>query len=132
MARSGAGRTLPAKGRYPVQVFDRSSRSLRVDVRFRNREPTSSAGQRTWKKEGNERQGASPVKMIVVEQWICFVLGLVCMAFGIWGICMKPEQDAFSGYIAWLGLPYMPTLRVTAVVCIGLGVMLARRGWSHL
>jgi hypothetical protein len=69
--------------------------------------------------------------MIIVEQWICFVLGFACIAFGIFGICMKPEQDALSAYIAWLGLPYMPTLRVTAVVCIGLGVMLTRRGWAH-
>ena len=132
MAHSGAGRALPAKGRYPAQVFGRSLNSLRVDVGYPNREHSSSAGQETWKKEGNERQGASPSKMIIVEQWICFVLGFACIAFGIFGICMKPEQDALSAYIAWLGLPYMPTLRVTAVVCIGLGVMLTRRGWAHL
>jgi hypothetical protein len=131
MARSGAGRTLPAKGRYPVQVFDRGPGSLRVDVGYRYREHASSPGQRTWEKEGKERQGPSPAK-VVVEQWICFVLGFACMAFGIWGICMKPEQDALSTYIAWLGSLYMPTLRATAVVCIGLGVMLARRGWARL
>jgi hypothetical protein len=132
MAHSGAGRTLPAKGRYPVQVVDPSPRSLRVDVGYRNREHTSSAGQKTWKEEEKERQGIPPARMIVVEQWICFILGFVCIAFGILGICMKPGQDALSAYIAWLGMPYMRTLRVTAVVCIGLGVMLARRGWAHL
>jgi hypothetical protein len=41
--------------------------------------------------------------IVVVEQWICLVLGLVCMGFGMWGICMKPEQDALSVHIAWLG-----------------------------
>ena len=66
--------------------------------------------------------------VVVIEQWICFVLGLVCMAFGIWGICMKPEQDALSAYVAWLGSLYVQMLRVTAVVCAGLGVILIRRG----
>ena len=44
---------------------------------------------------------------------------------------MKPEQNALSAYIASRGSLYVPTLRVTAVVCIGLGVLLARRGWAH-
>jgi hypothetical protein len=78
-----------------------------------------------------EQKGASP-KTTVVEQWICFVLGFVCMAFGAWGICMRPGQYALSEYIAWLGSLYVPALRLTAVACLGLGVMLIRRGWSHL
>ncbi len=41
-------------------------------------------------------------------------------------------HDALSAHIAWLGSLHTPTLRVTAVVCIGLGVVLARRGWAHL
>jgi hypothetical protein len=41
--------------------------------------------------------------IVVVEQWICLVLGFVCMGFGMWAICMKPEQDALSAHIAWLG-----------------------------
>ena len=53
------------------------------------------------------------------------------MAFGMWGICMRPGQGALSEHIAWLGSLYA-TLRVTAVVCVGLGVMLIRRGWAHL
>ncbi len=131
MAHSGACRPLPTKGRYPVKVFDPGPGSLRVDVGYLDREPASSVGRRAWKKEGNERQGASPSK-IVVEQWICFVLGLVCMAFGIWGLCIKSGQSALSSCIAWLGSLYVPTLRVTAIVCIGLGIMLIRRGWAHL
>jgi hypothetical protein len=87
-----------------------------------------SIGQGAREKGGDERKNAQPTTIAVIEQWICFVLGLVCMAFGIWGICMKPEQDALSAYIAWLGSLYVPTLRITAVVCVGLGVMLIRRG----
>ena len=131
MAHSGAGRTLASKGRYPVQVFDRGPGSLHADVGYLDRERALSAGRGVRKKEEDEQRRALP-KTIVVEQWICFVLGFVCMAFGIWGICMKPEQDALSAYIAWLGSLYIPTLRVTAVVCVGLGVMLVRRGWAHL
>jgi hypothetical protein len=81
---------------------------------------------------GNEQRSAQPKTIVVIEQWICFVLGLVCMAFGIWAICVKPEELALSAYIAWLGSLYVPTLRVTAVVCLGLGVALVRLGWAHL
>jgi hypothetical protein len=131
MAHLGINRILAAKGGYPVQGFSRDPGSLHGNVEYLDRERALRAGREVRKKEENEQRRAPP-KTIVVEQWICFVLGLVCMAFGMWGICMKPEQDALSAYIAWLGSLYMPTLRVTAVVCIGLGVMLARRGWAHL
>jgi hypothetical protein len=131
MAHSGAGRTLPTEGKYPVQVFDRGPGSLRIDVGYLNRDHASSTGRSMWKKEGTERQGAPPAT-IVVEQWICFVLGFICTAFGIWGLCIKSGQAALSPYMAQLGSLYMPTLRVTAIVCIGFGVTLIRRGWAHL
>jgi hypothetical protein len=132
MAHLGVSRILAAKGGYPVQGSSRGPGSLYENVGYLDHERTSSVRQRTGKKEGNERQCAPPAKIVVVEQWICFVLGFVCMTFGVWGICMEPGQDALSAYIAWLGSLYIPTLRVTAVVCLGLGVMLARRGWAHL
>jgi hypothetical protein len=131
MAHLGISRILAAKGGYPVQGSSRDPGSLYRNVGYLDRERALSAGRGVRKKEEDEQRRVPP-KTIVVEQWICFVLGFVCMAFGIWGICMKPGQDALSAYIAWLGSLYMPTLRVTAVVCIGLGVMLARRGWAHL
>jgi hypothetical protein len=127
-AHSGAGGTLPTKGKYPVQVFDRGPGSLRVDAGSLDHD-SSSAGRRTWKKERIER---APPARIVVEQWICFVLGFICMAFGIWGLCIKSGQSALSSYMAWLGSLYVPTLRVTAMVCVGFGVTLIRRGWAHL
>jgi len=127
MAHSGAGRTLATKGEYPVQV----SGNLHGDVGYLDREPASSAGRKLRNKEEKEQKDAPP-RTIVVEQWICFVLGFVCMALGIWGICMKSEQDALPAYIAWLGSLYMPALRVTAVACLGMGMVLIRRGWTHL
>src|SRR6202042_3388011 len=107
----------------------RGTRSLQEDVGHLSRERTSSAGHGAG---GGEQENAQSKTIVVIEQWICLVLGLVCMAFGIRGIYMKPEQDALSAHIAWLGSLYMPTLRVTAVACIGLGVALARWGWAHL
>jgi hypothetical protein len=127
MAHSGIGRILAAKGGYPVQ----GSGSLHGDVGYLDRETALSAGPKVRKMKENEQKSISP-RTIVVEQWICFALGFACMAFGIWGICMKPGQYALSAYIAWLGSLYVPALRVTAVACLGMGVVLIRRGWTHL
>ena len=132
MANTGTSRTLATKAISPIQSYDRGTRSLHEDVGHLSRARTSSVGQDVREKGGGEQKSAQPKTIVVIEQWICLVLGLVCMAFGMWGICMNPEQEALSAYIAWLGSLYMPTLRVTAIVCIGLGVMLARRGWAHL
>ena len=128
---AGTGTTLTTKVISPIQSNDRGPCSLRIDVGYLNRDHTSSTGRSTWKKEGTERQGTPPAR-IVVEQWICFVLGFICMAFGIWGLCIESGQSALSSYMAWLGSLYVPTLRVTAIVCVGFGVTLIRRGWAHL
>jgi len=123
---------MATKDLSPIQSYDRGTRSLHEDVGHLSRERTSSAGQGAREKGGGAQESAQPKTIIVIEQWICLVLGLVCIAFGIWGIYMKPGQDALSVYIGWLGSLYMPTMRVTAVACIGSGVALARRGWAHL
>ena len=131
MADTG-GRISATRVISPIQRSDRGTRSLHKDVGHLSRELTLSIGQGLRERARDEQKGAQPTTVAVFEQWICLVLGLLCIAFGMWGICMEPEQDAVSTYIAWLGSLYIPTLRVTAVVCIGLGVMLARRGWAHL
>ena len=132
VADSGTGRILAAKVISPVQGYDRGAGSLHEDVGHLGRERTVSVGQGVSEKGEDEQKSAQSTTIAVIEQWICLLFGLVCMVFGMWGICTKPEQDALSAYIAWLGSLYMPTLRVTALVCIGLGVTLARRGWAHL
>jgi hypothetical protein len=129
--KADTGTTLTTKVISPIQINDRGPGSLRIDVGYLNRDHTSSTGRSTWKKEGTERQGAPPAR-IVVEQWICFVLGFICMAFGIVGLCIKPGHAALSSYMAQVGSLYVPTLRVTAIVCIGFGVTLIRRGRAHL
>ena len=131
MADTGTDRRLATKVTSPIQDYDRGTVSLHEDVGHLGRERTLSVGQDVRAKGGVERKSAQPTTFVVIEQWICFVLGLVCMAFGMWGICMKPQQDALYAYVAWLGSLYVPTLRITAVVCIGLGVMPIRRGWAH-
>ena len=128
MAAPSTGRILATKVTPAIQGYDRGTGSLHEDVKHLGRERTLSVRQGAREKGGGERKSAQPTTIVVIEQWICLVLGLLCMAFGIWGICMKPEQDALSAYIAWLGSLYVPTLRITAVVCVGLGVMLIRRG----
>jgi hypothetical protein len=132
IADAGTGRIFATKVISPIQSYDRGTRSLHEDLGHLSRERTLSVGQDVREKGGGEQESAQPKMIVVIEQWICLVLGLVCMAFGMWGICIKPEQDALSAYIAWLGSLYVATLRITAVVCVGLGVMLARRGCVHL
>jgi len=132
MADADIGRVLTTKVISPIRSYDHGTRSLHGDVGHLSRERTSSAGQGVREKRGDEQKGAQPTTIAAIEHWICLVLGFACIAFGIWGICMEPEQDALSAYIAWLGSLYMSTLRVTAVVCVGLGVILIRRGWAHL
>lgn len=132
MADIGIGRVLTTKVVSPIQSYDRGTRSLHEEVGDLGREPALSVGWGIRKKEGDEQKRAQPKTIAVIEQWICLVLGFTCVAFGMWGICMKPGQDALSEHIAWLGALYMPMLRLTAVVCVGLGVTLIRRGWAHL
>jgi len=131
-ADTGMGRILTTKVISPIQGYDRGAASLHEEVAHLGRERALSVGRGIRKKRGDKQKSAEPTTIAVIEQWICLVLGLVCMALGMWGICMKPGQDALSEHIAWLGSLYLPTLRGTAGVCIGLGVMLMRRGWAHL
>jgi hypothetical protein len=128
MADAGTGRILATKVISPIQGYDRGAGGLHEEVEHLGREHTLSVGQGVREKGGDEQKSVQPTTIAVIEQWLCFLLGLACIVFGIWGICMKPEQDALSAYIAWLGSLYVPALRVMAAVCVGLGVMLIRRG----
>jgi hypothetical protein len=66
--------------------------------------------------------------IVAIEQWFCLLLGMVCMASGTWGICMRRGEYPLPAWIAWLGSAYVPALRVTAVVCLGMGIALVRLG----
>ena len=131
MPGTGKGQLWETKRESPVHDSDRNTCRHSGGVENLDSMPASRAG-RKERSKGADKQNKVPLATIVaIEQWVCFVLGFVCMAFGFWGICMKPGQGAFSAYVAWLGSLYMPTLRVTAVVCLGLGAMLVRRGWAQ-
>jgi len=129
MAHSDIGRLSAAKGGYEAQ--GPGPGSLHRDVGYLGRERALSSGLRMGKREKIEQKSAPP-QTIVVEQWICFVLGFACVAFGIWGTFMKTGPDALSASMAWLGSLYVPALRMTAVACFGMGLVLLRRGWTHL
>jgi hypothetical protein len=120
-ADAGAGRISAIRSLSPIHddAGGRNKGVSRLD-----HEPPSSAEQGMKKNEQDSR-----FKLIVaIEQWICLVLGVVCIASGIWGIFLKISQGALPARLAWLGLAYVPTLRGTAVGCLVMGLVLVRRG----
>ncbi len=90
-----------------------------------------SEGSSTQNESGRDEREAPSPEMAVVWQWICFALGIVSMACGVWGICVQRGQNALPGWSAWLGSFYVPVLRLVAVLCLGIGVVMVRRGWAR-
>jgi hypothetical protein len=85
------------------------------------------------KAEGTARdkpKDFTPSRTAVIEQWICFVLGVVCIACGAFGVFANPMEGQPSAFVTWLGWAYMPALRVTALLCLFMGLLLVRRGCS--
>ena len=66
--------------------------------------------------------------VVALEQWFCFLLGIACIVFGAWGICMKPSEGILPARLTWLGSAYVPALRLTAAACLGMGLALVRLG----
>jgi hypothetical protein len=67
-------------------------------------------------------------RIVVAEQWLCFLLGLICMICGVCGLFMKYKQDSPFAYIRWLGPAHGPILRSTAIACFVVGAVLVRCG----
>jgi hypothetical protein len=115
------GEKTATQSQSPVEAHAPIARNLREnEVRLtccskRNREATTPT---------------SPT-IVAVEQWLCLLLGLVCVVCGVWGICMKYDQELSSGYIPWLGSMYGATLRGTAAACFVSGAVLIRRGLAR-
>jgi hypothetical protein len=86
---------------------------------------TQRIGQNTKRDEGTT--GTLP-RSVVAEQWLCFLLGLICLICGVYGLFMKYNRDSPNAYIQWLGPAYGPILRFTAISCIALGAVLVRQG----
>jgi hypothetical protein len=75
----------------------------------------------------------TPTNLTIVsaEQYLCYLLGFICMGCGSWGICREYSLGLPSGFISWLGPAYGPTLRFTAVACLVSGAVLVRRGLAR-
>jgi hypothetical protein len=96
-----------------------------VWMRTSDVEQNKVAGERTHK-------ARSPHAVLpAIELWLCFILGLICMICGILGLCMAPSQVPASIDTAWLRAAYVPALRVTAVACFLMGMILGRKGWTQ-
>jgi len=91
---------------------------------------TLCAGRRTEKKSEPEQNDFPLTSIVVIEQWICLVLGIVCVVSGILGIAMNLDQNALPTGLAWTGSVYVRMLRISAAACLALGVMLVRLGWA--
>ena len=126
MADTGAHRIWTTTDRSAAWSGPRSPRG---DVRRFDHKDTLSAGHSMEKKREAE-PNYSPLMMLIVgiEQWICLVLGIACVVSGIAGIFMDPGRNALPADLAWLGSAYLPVLRITAAVCLALGVVLVRLG----
>jgi hypothetical protein len=111
---------LPDMSKPPSQQWDGP-----VWIRSSNLEQNSGA------RERNHQIDNPPAVLSVVELWLCFILGLICMICGILGLCTAPNQTPPWVNSAWLRAAYVPALRVTAVACILMGAILGRKGWTQ-
>jgi hypothetical protein len=67
-------------------------------------------------------------RIVVAEQWLCLLLGLICVICGVWGLFMKYSQGSPFTYFQWLGPAHGPILRATAIACFVAGAILVRCG----
>ena len=90
----------------------------------RNPEPRR-GGQSTKRDAGIIRTVS---RIVVAEQWLFFLLGLICMICGVCGLVMKYNPSPHYAYIRWLGPAHEPILRFTAIACFAVGVVLVHCG----
>jgi hypothetical protein len=113
MTGTGIGRMLATPGRSAVSGTARLNSERRTEKK-------TEAGQSSFLLS----------LIVAIEQWICLVLGIVCVVSGILGISMNPGQNELTAHLAWAGLGYVPLLRITAATCLALGTVLVRLGWT--
>jgi hypothetical protein len=88
------------------------------------------AGQKAKSTAGDGPKEVTPSRAALIGQWICFVLGVVCIVCGAFGIFAKYMEGPPPASVAWLGSAYMPTLLGTALLCLFVGLLLVRYGWG--
>jgi hypothetical protein len=79
---------------------------------------------------GDGGKDLAPGWVGVLRLWTFFVLGVFCIVCGAFGVFAQQIEGPLSASVAWLGSAYVPVLRVTAVLCIFVVLLLVRRGWS--
>jgi hypothetical protein len=124
-ADTGAGRLSTTRSVSPIHG-DAGSRHKNVGRLDHERPSSAEQGMKKSKKE--VRKDSRFGLIVAIEQWILLVLGIVCIASGAWGVFLKLSQDALPAYLTWLSVVYAPTLRITAVACLVMGIVLVRRG----
>ena len=127
MAGTGVGPMVATPGRSAVSGTARSHQEV---GRCLDHHGTLNSERRTERKTEADQSSVLLSLIVAIEQWICLVLGIVCMASGILGISMNPGQNDLTAHLAWAGLGYVPLLRITAATCLALGVVLVRMGWT--
>jgi len=125
MAGSDVGQMLATSGRSAISGSDQSHQG--VDRRL-DREGTLNSQRRIVKKAGANQSGFPVSLIVVIEQWICLGLGMICIISGTLAISMSIGQNELPAHLAGAALGYMPLLRITAAACLALGVALVRLG----
>ena len=125
MAGTGIGQMLATQGRSAVSGSARSHQ--KVD-RGLDHEDTLNSKRRIEKKATANQSGFPVSLVVVIEQWICLGLGMICMTSGILGISMSTGQNDLSTHLAYAGFGYVSLLRITAAACLALGTVLVRLG----
>jgi hypothetical protein len=129
MASRDTGHTLTT---YFGSMGKGGDQTVDIPTRFSRRTYTQplNAKQTAESTAGDEPKDFTPSRAAVIGQWICFVLGVACIACGAFGIVANPIEDPPSASVAWLGSAYVPALRLTALLCLFMGALLVRYGWS--
>jgi hypothetical protein len=83
-------------------------------------------GQNTKRDKGTTR---IVPRIVVAEQWLCFLLGLICTICGICGLFMKYNHDLTPfAHLRWMGPAHGAILRSSAIACFVVGAVLVRCG----
>jgi hypothetical protein len=107
------------------ETFASSFHKHQVRIAYDRTPEPRRVGQNSKRDEGTTR---IVPRIVVAEQWLCLLLGLICMICGVCGLFVKYNLDAPFAYIRWLGPAYGPILRSTAIACIVVGAVLVRCG----
>jgi hypothetical protein len=127
MAGTNIGQMLTTPGK---PAASRRAQSHQGMGRYLDHKGASNSEQKIEKKAGTSQSGFSLSLIVVIEQWICLLLGIICMVSGALGISMSLGQHDLHAHLACAGLGYVPLLRITAATCLALGIVLVHLGWT--